>query len=111
MLNCRRVVPARRDEFLGLLTDWTVLMRTLRALLNPAHRLLHGAVLLMRKDCSRLLCRHLLRRARPLHALHLLNAALDGFRLLLQVLNALLRRIELLQLLQALLLRGRGLLE
>ena len=82
-------------------------MRTLRALLNPAHRFLHGAVLLMRKDCARLLCR----RAWPLHALHLLNAALDGFGLLLQVLNALLRRIELLQLLQALLLRGGGLLE
>ena len=46
-----------------------------------------------------------------MHTLHLLDAALDGFGLLLQVLNALLRRIELLQLLQALLLRGGGLLE
>jgi hypothetical protein len=86
-------------------------MRTLRALLNPAHRFLHGAVLLMRKDCARLLCRHLCRRPWPLHALHLLDASLDGFGLLLQVLNALLRRIELLQLLQALLLRGGRLLE
>ena len=111
MLNCRRVVPAGRDEFLRLLTDWTVLMRTLRALLNPAHRFLHGAVLLVRKDCARLLCRRLCRRAWPLRALHLLDAALDGFGLLLQVLNALLRRIELLQLLQALLLRGGCLLE
>jgi hypothetical protein len=111
MPNSRWVAPARRNEFLCLLTDCSVLTRAMHALLNLAHRVLHSAVLLVLKDRPRLLRRYLCRGRRPLRALHLLDAALDGFGLLLQVLNALLRRIDLLQLLQALLLRGGGLLE